>query len=73
MSPLYKKLDVLKLKDQYRYNIGTFCFKYFHSVEFPNKLQNNFSTRSELQLRSSRTKIIILLHTSEMSEHIQET
>ena len=56
MSPLYKKLGVIKLKYQYWYSIAIFCFEYFHNLEFPNNLQNNFSSRSELQLRSDRTE-----------------
>ena len=55
MSPLYKKLDVLKLRDLYWYNMGIVCFEYFHRTEFPSKLKTNFCTRSENMSRTSRS------------------
>ena len=55
MSPLYKKLDVLKLRDLYWYNMGIICYEYFHNNEFPSKLKSNFCIRSDIMLRNSRS------------------
>ena len=55
MSPLYKKLGVLKLKDLYWYNMRILCYEYSLNLEFSTKLKSNFCTRSELCLRNSRT------------------
>ena len=55
MSPLYKKLDVLKLRDLYWYNIGIICYQYFHSTDFPSKIKGNFAPRNDYMDRSSRS------------------
>ena len=54
MSPLYKKLGVIQLKDLYWYNMGILRYEYFHNLEFSTKLKSHFCTRSEL--RNSRTE-----------------
>ena len=55
MSPLYKKLGVLKLKDLYWYNMCLLCFNYLNDRHFPMKLGNHFQKKSEISSRNSRT------------------
>ena len=55
MSPLYKKLDVLKIRDLYWYNMGIICYEYFNNSEFPSKLKSKFCTRADNMARSSRS------------------
>ena len=57
MSPLYKKLGVIKLKDLYWYNTGILNFEYFHKLEFPTKLKSNFCTRTEILSEIAEQKI----------------
>ena len=55
MSPLYKKLGVLKLKDLYWYNMCLLCFNYLNDRQFPTKLGNHFQKKSDISFRNSRT------------------
>ena len=42
MSPLYKKLGVLKLKDLYWFHISINYYEYFDNKEFTTKLKDKF-------------------------------
>ena len=54
MSPLYKKLEVLKLKDLYWFNIGINCYDYFYNKEFPAKLNRKFCKKNDMYPRNTR-------------------
>ena len=41
MSPLNKKLAVLKLKELYWFHIGINCYEFFKNNEFHTKLKDN--------------------------------
>ncbi len=58
MSPLYKKLDVLKLHDLYFYNLGILCYDYLTNPDFPTKIGNNFSMKQDVNCRNTRSSEI---------------
>ena len=53
-SPLYKELEVLKLYDLYCYNLAILCFEYYHNKNFPEKIGELFTPRSEISQRETR-------------------
>ena len=53
-SPLYKELEFLKLYDLYCYNLAILCFEYYHNKNFPEKIGELFTPRSEISQRETR-------------------
>ena len=54
MSPLYKKLGVLKFRDLYWFNIATICHEYFYNNEFPEKIKSSFTKKCDMYTISTR-------------------
>ena len=53
MSPLYEKLNILKLKELYLYNLGILVHDKFHNKQFPTAIQEKFvSSIAEYDNRS---------------------
>ena len=53
MSPLYKKLNILKLKELYLYNLGILVHDKFYNKQFPTAIQEKFvSSIAEYDTRS---------------------
>ena len=58
MSPLYKKLNILKLKELYLYNLGILVHDHFYNKLFPNAIQENFlSSLAEHDTRSNNLNL----------------
>ena len=55
MLPLYKKLDVLKLEDLYRYNLGILCHNSINSLKTPDRIKDLFNLRIDIITRNTRT------------------
>ena len=51
---IYKELEVLKLYDLYCYNLAILCFEYYHNDNFPEKIGELFTPRSEISQRVTR-------------------
>ena len=56
-SPLYKQLDVLKLKDLYLYNLSLLCFDYFNSSGLPTRIKDLFKLKTSVTSRTSSSKV----------------
>ena len=58
MSPLYKKLNILKLKELYLYNLGILVHDYFYNKLFPNAIHEKFvSSMAENDTRSKNLNL----------------
>ena len=45
-SPLYLKLDILKLQDLYYYYLGLLCFDYYNNTGFPERMKDLYTPKS---------------------------
>ena len=59
-SPLYKKLEVLKLQDLYYYNLAILAHDYFYSKNFPRSLTEKFDNIRSKSLHETRGRDRIL-------------
>ena len=51
-SPLYKELEVLKINDLYYHNLASIAHDYFYDRDLPEKIAENFTKKSEINLSS---------------------
>ena len=57
MAPLYKKLNVLKLEDLYKYNLGVLCHNVVHLTSCPDRIAQLFVLRNDVIKRETRASI----------------
>ena len=48
MSPLYKELKVLKLRDLFYFNLAALAHDYYHSDSLPEKLSSNLVKKRDI-------------------------
>ena len=63
-SSLYKKLNVLKLNDLYRFNLGILCHNVIHSQTCPIRMKELFTLRADIIDRNTRANELDFYFTS---------